>query len=123
MAVLTMKQVTGFLRQRGVSPQMTEAIRLAFIQDAVQNGKDIQADRIYTMLALSLHDVSGFGAKRIIKVLERFDYYSSIPQEELDWPELMKQLREKTGLVVQSNTEDRIVFEYIPEEMKKKGGE
>ena len=75
------------------------------------------------MLALSLNDVCGFGAKRIMKVLEKFDEYSNTPVEELNWPELMKQLREKTGLVVQSNTEDRIVYEYIPEEMKKKGGE
>lgn len=94
---------------------MTDAIRLAFIDDAIQNGKDVQADRIYTLIALMLHDAYGMGQKRIIKGLQLFDQYCGRTAEEWSWTDVMKELRDKTGLVVQTDGEDRLVFEYKPE--------
>lgn len=116
---LTEKQIRDFLKSRGISKNMTDAIIITLTQKAIEEGNSVQADRIYTFMALMLHEVYGFGAKRIIKGLEKYDEYCGRTPEEWDWPDIMKELREKTGLVIQSNSADRIVFEYIPEEMKK----
>lgn len=109
-----MKQVKGFLRTHGVSPNMIDAIRATMIADAVQNGKDIQADRIYTLLALTLHDCYGMGRKRIVKGLQHFDGLCGLPANEYPWEKLMEELYEKTGLVVRSGDGDRLIFEYDP---------
>lgn len=111
---MTMKQVKGFLRTHGVSPNMIDAIRLTMIEDAVQNGKDIQADRIYTLLALMLHDCYGMGQKRIVKGLQKFDELCGLPANEYPWEKLMEELHEKTGIVIHSGDDDRLVFEYDP---------
>lgn len=114
MAKLTMKQVKGYLRTHGVSPNMVDAIRLTMIEDAIQNGKDVQADRIYTLIALMLHDVYQMGQKRIVKGLQHFDKLCGLTADEYPWEKLMEELYEKTGIIVRSGDDDRLVFEYDP---------
>lgn len=116
MARLSMKQVTAYLMGKGVPKNTINDIRVAFIEDAVQNGKDIQADRIYTLLALMLHDSYGMGRKRIVRGLQKFDELCGLTADEYPWEKLMEDLYEKTGLVVQSGGDDRIIFEYKPKE-------
>lgn len=106
------------MRTHGVSPNMIDAIRLTMIEDAVQNGKDIQADRVYTLLALTLHDCYGMGQKRIVKGLQHFDGLCGLTADEYPWEKLMEDLHEKTGIVIHSGDDDRLIFEYDPKRGK-----
>lgn len=119
MGKLTMKAVKGYLKTHGVSPNMIDAIRIAMTEDAVQSGKDIQADRIYTLIALMLHDCYSMGQKRIIKGLQYFDQLCGLTAEEYPWEKLMEELHEKTGLVIHSGDDERLIFEYKPDGGKK----
>ena len=109
-----MKQVTAYLRQKGIPPSMVEQIRLAFANDAVQNSAGVQADRIYTILALTLREAYGFGHERIFKGLQKFDELNGQAAESYEWPDLMKRLQDETGIVITTNTDERIAFEYRP---------
>lgn len=111
---MTMKQVTAYLRQKGIPPSMVDQIRLAFANDAVQNSNGVQADRIYTLLALTLHEEYGFGHQRIFRGLQRFDQLNAEAAESYKWPELMERLQDETGIVIAANTDERIAFEYRP---------
>ena len=114
--MLSMKQVTAYLKGRGIPPSMVEQIRLAFANDAVQNSGAVQADRIYTILALTLREAYGFGHERIFKGLLKFDELNAQAAEEYIWPKLMERLRDETGIVVNTGADDRIACEYKPKE-------
>lgn len=111
---LDMKQVTMYLKRHGIPQNMVESIRIAMTQDAVQNGNDIQTDRIFILLALVLHDCYGMGQKRIIKGLQMFDDYCGRIADDLEWKDIMKELHDKTGLIVRTNEGNRLIFEYSP---------
>ena len=111
---MNMKGVKMYLRSRGIPPSMVDQIRLAFANDAVQNSNGVQADRIYTLLALTLHEEYGFGHQRIFRGLQRFDQLNAEAAESYKWPELMERLQDETGIVITTNTEERIAFEYRP---------
>lgn len=113
---LTMKQIKGYLLQHGVPPAMFDAIRLSLVDDALRNSDAVRTDRIFVLVALMLHDAFGFGVKRISKGLHAFDELNGRFTDTGDgasWPALMEELKEKTGLIISTNTEDRIAFEYI----------
>lgn len=113
---LTMNQIKGYLRQKGVPPAMFDTIRLALIDDAIRNSNALRTDRIFCLLALTLRKAYNFGRKRIAQGMKVFDELNgrfTSPDEEVSWNELMQELRDETGLVIVTNTEDRIAFEYI----------
>lgn len=113
---LSMAWIKGYLKQRGIPPAMFDSIRLALIDDALRNSDAVRTDRIFVLVALMLHDAFGFGVKRISKGLHAFDELNGRFTDTGDgasWPALMEELRDKTGLIISTNTEDRIAFEYI----------
>lgn len=113
---LTMQQIKGYLLQKGVPPAMFDTIRLALIDDAIRNSNALRTDRIFCLLALTLRKAYNFGRKRITQGMKVFDELNgrfTNPDEEVSWNELMQELRDETGLVIVTNTEDRIAFEYI----------
>lgn len=113
---LTMQQIKGYLLQKGVPPVMFDTIRLALIDDALRNSNALRTDRIFCLLALTLRKAYNFGRKRITQGMKVFDELNgrfSDPNDEVSWNELMQELRDETGLVIVTNTEDRIAFEYI----------
>lgn len=116
---LTMQQIKGYLLQKGVPPAMFDTIRLALIDDAIRNSNALRTDRIFCLLALTLRKAYGFGRKRITEGMKTFDELNgrfTSPDEDVSWNELMQELRDETGLVIVTNTEDRIAFEYIGKE-------
>lgn len=113
---LTMKQVTAYLKSRGIPQSMVNEIRIAFANDYVQNGGAIHSDRIFTLVALMLHEEYGFGYQRIFRGLQKFDELNAQAAEDYIWPQLMERLRDETGIVVNTGAEDRIAFEYKPKE-------
>lgn len=116
---LTMNQIKGYLRQKGVPPAMFDTIRLALIDDAIRNSNALRTDRIFCLLALTLRKAYNFGRKRItdgMKVFDELNGRFTSPDEDVSWNELMQELRDETGLVIVTNTEDRIAFEYIGKE-------
>lgn len=95
---------------------MFDTIRLALIDDAIRNSNALRTDRIFCLLALTLRKAYNFGRKRITQGMKVFDELNgrfTNPDEEVSWNELMQELRDETGLVIVTNTEDRIAFEYI----------
>ena len=113
---LTMQQIKGYLLQRGVPPAMFDSIRLTLIDDAIRNSDALRVDRIFCLLALAIHEAYGFGVKRILKGLKAFEELNAQfedPDADVSWNKLMAELRAKTGLVISTNTEDRIAFEYL----------
>ena len=57
----SMTQVEALLRARGFSPSAIAQIRVIMVDDAVRNAEDVKSDRIYALIALTLHRVFGFG--------------------------------------------------------------
>ena len=112
----TIQQVTALLRSKGFSPAAIKTIRYAFIDDAIENARDVHADRIYTMVALMLYDCFGFEHEDIFAGLKRFEELHNKIVDGTAWHEMMEELREKTGIVVRSESDNRIAFEYDPEE-------
>lgn len=115
MANLTYQQVSALLRAKGFSKSAIERMRIAMINDAVQNAHDIHSDRIFTLIALMLKECYGFGQVRIFRGLKKFDELCDSVLNAKEWPEIMQELRDKTGIVISTNSDDRLVFEYLPE--------
>ena len=110
-----MKQIKLYLAKKGVPPAMLDSIRMALIDDSIRNSEALRTDRIYCLLALAINQAYGYGAKRIMRCLQAFDELNGQfvdPDADVSWHALMKELRDKTGLVISQNTEDRIAFEY-----------
>ena len=110
------KGIIAYLQAKGIPKSMINEIRLALTNDAVQNSGAVQADRVYTLLALTLREAYGFGHERIFKGLLKFDELNTEAAGDYCWPQLMERLRDETGIVITTNTEDRIAFEYKPKE-------
>ena len=112
---LDIKQIAPYLRSKGVPQSVIKDIRMAFINDAVMNAGGVHADRLYTAVAMMLHDAYGFGHKRIFAGLAKLDELYERIADDVKWVDVMSELREKTGIVVRSGSDDRIAFEYDPE--------
>lgn len=110
---MTMQQLTVYLAKHNIPKSMINEIRMVFMDDAIKNGNNIQADRIYTSVALMLHRAFGFGAKRIFKGLKCFDEINGSAAEDTTWAELMQELDDETGIIIRSGEDkDRLAFEY-----------
>lgn len=114
------KQCMAFLAARYKIPRPTlEMVRAVMIQDAVMDGNSMAYNRIYTAVALMLHDHLKFGRKRIVAALRCFDdICGRVMNDEISWPEVMKELDDKTGLIIRMNEDDKLLMEYqTPEEI------
>lgn len=110
------KACMAFLAARYKIPKpMLEQVRAIMIQDAVIDGNSIAYNRIYTAVALMLHDHLHFGRKRIVAALHAFDdICGRVLDDEVSWPEVMQELDDKTGLIIRMNDEDKLTCEYQP---------
>lgn len=109
----SMMQVEALLRARGFSPSAIAQIRVIMVDDAVRNAEDVKSDRIYALIALTLHRVFGFGVKRIMKYMHQFDHdIGEIAEGKREWNAVMSDLEAETGIVVHSGDADRFAFEY-----------
>ena len=115
---MTIKQVEMYLLQKGIPRSMIQNIRISLTYDAVTQGHDIQYDRIFTGIALMLRKEFGFGPERIIRGLRRFDNEcgSVIDDPEKDWGDLMKELKDETGIVIRTGDDDRLICEIETKE-------
>ena len=111
---LSMKTVIPLLKKKGFSDSVIHDMRMAFISDAVENSGDIHADRIYTLVALMLHNTYGFEHEEIFRGLECFDELSQRAADGWEWPDIMDTLYQETSVVISTNSDDRIAFEYLP---------
>lgn len=110
------KGITAYLQAKGIPKSMINEIRIALTNDAVQQSTAVQADRVFTIVALTLREAYGFGYKRIFEGLKKFDELNQMAADDYIWPELMERLRDETGIVVKSGDDQRIAFEYNPKE-------
>lgn len=116
---MTMSDVTAYLMKRGVPKQMIREIRMVLAADAVKEASHIHMDRIFSGVALMLHNTFGFGAKRIVKGLHDLDaVYMSITEGSEEWMELMEKLKDETGVIIRSG-EERFVVECLTDEERK----
>lgn len=111
----TRAQCVALMRSYGMPMATVKAIMTVLVDDSVRNGQDVKSDRIYSLIAETLHDVLGFGVKRIMNFMHEFDSrIGAIADGEREWGEVMQSLEEKTGIVVRSGDDDRFAFEYMP---------
>lgn len=120
--IMTLQSVKAYMLSHNIPKPMIESIRTALIYDAVVEGNFLQYDRIYTGVALMLHREFGFGAERIARGLHSFDEIcgSVLSEEEggsnAEWPDLMQQLKDETGIVIHTGTDKRLICEHGPVE-------
>lgn len=109
------KQCMAFLAARYRIPRPTlEMVRAVMIQDAVVDGNSMAYNRIYTAVALMLHDHLKFGRKRIVAALHCFDdICGRVMDDTVSWHDIMKELDDKTGLIIRMNEDDKLLCEYV----------
>ena len=109
------KQCMAFLAARYRIPRPTlEMVRAVMIQDAVVDGNSMAYNRIYTAVALMLHDHLKFGRKRIVAALHCFDdICGRVMDDTTSWHDIMKELDDKTGLIIRRNEDDKLLCEYV----------
>lgn len=128
---LTMQQVYGYLAGRGIPRQMIEGIRTALIYDGVTEAKDVMYDRIYSAVALMIWRRYKLSPSEIVEALKEFDricgaVLDSDESEEAgaEWTDIMKELREETGIVIHTGDDNRLICEstFEEEEETESGG-
>lgn len=115
------KECMAFLAVRYKIPKpMLEQVRAIMVQDSLMDGKLLAYNRIYTAVALMLHDHLGFGRKRIVDALHTFDeIIGRVLDDNTYWEDIMKELDDKTGLIIRMNEDDQLLCEYqTPEEIE-----
>jgi len=107
------ENLTKILQAYNIPPSTIRLLREAFMYDAVQQARDFKYDRIYCCIGLSLFNVFGFGARRIIKLLTEFDRLcGAINGNEQTWEDVMRDLHKKVGLLVRTDEDNRLILEY-----------
>lgn len=114
------KACMAFLAARYRIPKsMLDEIRAIMIQDALIDGQTVAYNRIYTAVALMLHEHLGYGRKRIVSALHAFDnIVGRVLDSDTNWEDIMKELDDKTGLIIRME-DDKVLCEYqTPEEIQ-----
>lgn len=112
------KNLTGYLRARGIPQSMIEQIRICFVNEALAESSNMKYDRIYTAIALMLRRAYGFGHVRIFRGMQAFnDVMASVSRDDdpMEWEELMAELDRDTGIVIRTadGDKDRLVCDYM----------
>lgn len=106
-----------YLRQKGIPANMVEAIRYAFVNEALAESSDMKYDRLYTALALATRRAFGFGHVRILRVMQEFEKImrSLTSENPKEWEDIMEELDDETGIVIRTDNNDRnrLVCDYM----------
>lgn len=114
---LTMKEVVPYLKSKGIPFSMIQMIRIAFACDAVEEAGNLHWDRIYTAIALGLYHSHGYEAEEILSILQAInDEMVRLEDKGLEWPDLMRELKDETGIVVRTGDGQRVIVEITAEE-------
>lgn len=110
------KAVKAYLRSRGIPESTVRGISSALIDDAIRQSDSLLVARFFTAFALALRE-EGWGAERITRMLQRTDkQMGRITSGDCTWRDLINELREQTGLIV--NCDPEWSEGEIPEEYK-----
>lgn len=110
------KAVKAYLRSRGIPESAVRGISSALIDDAIRQSDSLLIARFFTAFALALRE-EGWGAERITRMLQRTDkQMGRVTSGDCTWRDLINELREQTGLVV--NCDPEWSEGELPEEYK-----
>ena len=111
---LTITQVKAYLASKGIPQKMITVLIAAMVSDAITEADNMKVDRIYTIVALMLHDEFDMNSEDIIHGLQRLDslFGEISDDDELHWTHVMERLDNECGLIIRSGDEHRIVIEY-----------
>lgn len=99
------KAVKAYLRSRGIPEGTVRGISAALIDDAITQSDSLLIARFFTAFALALRE-EGWGAERITRMLRRTDeQMGRVTSGECTWKDLIDELADKTGLMVNCNPE------------------
>ena len=97
--------VKMFLRRKGIPESVVRELTSTLIDEAIRQSDSLLIARFFTAFALALRE-EGWGAERITRMLQRTDkQMGRVSSGEASWNDLMTELREKTGLVINCDPE------------------
>ena len=99
------KAVKAYLRSRGIPESVVRELTSTLIDEAIRQSDSLLIARFFTAFALALRE-EGWGPDRITRMLQRTDkQMGRVSSGEASWNDLMTELREKTGLVINCDPE------------------
>ena len=97
--------VKMFLRRKGIPESVVRELTSTLIDEAIRQSDSLLIARFFTAFALALRE-EGWGPDRITRMLQRTDkQMGRVSSGEASWNDLMTELREKTGLVINCDPE------------------
>lgn len=97
--------VKMFLRRKGIPESVVRELTSTLIDEAIRQSDSLLIARFFTAFALALRE-EGWGAERITRMLQRTDkQMGRVTSGECSWHEMIEELKEKTGLMVNCDPE------------------
>lgn len=114
--LMSMNAVYAYLNSYGIPKHMCDRIRNTLAAEALQNGINLAYNRIYSAVALMLNKHLHFGRKRIMAALKVFDRIcGSVLDTDRTWEDVMRELDDRTGLIIRCGDGEQLVCEYRTE--------
>lgn len=107
-------QVKAYLRSKGIPPVMLARIVATIVDSAIAEADNMKVDRIYTMVALMMHDVYDMDGEDILRGLTHLDelFGELSDADDITWHNEMERLDNECGLIIHAEDENRIIVEY-----------
>ena len=111
--------------KKGIPKQTICSIIEQLTDNAIENANDIMIDRIYSVIALSVHDFFGTDHEKTMEFMHFFDgIVGKVKNNEEDWSDVMERLDTELGIVVHSGEDGKYrLYEYKAEEEKEESEE
>lgn len=110
----TRQMVKGYLLKRHIPPTVVDQIIVLLASDAMAEGTAAQYDRFFAAVALSCSRNFNYSDQEIVRFLRGIDdVLMQVKNGECSWTDVMQQCRDETGFVMQMDDKNRLMMEYI----------
>lgn len=122
------KAYSTVLKTRGIPAKFVKEMMVDITNSCMKEARDLRFERIYTAIALSIRNFTkhkdgkgGWKGGTIINYLEEFNrIFDDTAEDKITWDKLMEKLDLETGIVVrQGSTKDRLICEYIGNDLNR----
>lgn len=90
-----------YLQMKGIKKTEIDMIKHSLAEDAIQNAKLLEFDRVYMCALLALKRGFDFDDDQMKTFLKEFDKtFDEIIDSDMQWPEITKMIADETGYIV-----------------------